>query len=117
LTAIGVANQNGRLSWPLGLQTLGGPDNGREADELRGQLDGLFQLAAEQAGRGSADTKLLDEITRAVDRFRKLLTRVQQERAQLTQALYDEAERFLNQLQDAEAALRKGLKTEEAPSR
>jgi hypothetical protein len=111
LTASGVANENGRLRWPLGLQILGGPETGHQADELRGQLSALFQQAAEQSAKGPADLQLLQEITRAVDRLRNLLTRYRQEWGRLPRAVYDEAERFLNQLKDAEAVLRAGLKS------
>jgi hypothetical protein len=117
LTASGVANDHGHLRWPLGLQILGGPESGHQADELRKQLSALFQEAAEQAAKCSADAKLLQEITRAVERFRKLLTRSRQERGLPPKAVYDEAERFLNRLADAEAVLRAGPKTPGAESR
>ena len=117
LTASGVANDNGRLRWPLGLQILGGPESGPQADALRGRLGALFQEAAEQAAKGPANPKLLEEITRAVDRLRDLLTRDRDERGLLPMAVYDEAERFLDQLKDAEAVLRAGLKTQAAESR
>jgi hypothetical protein len=116
LTASGVANDHGRLHWPLGLQILGGPESGHQADELRGQLSALFQQAAEQVAKGPADAKLLQEITRAVERLRNLLTRDRQERGRLPRAVYDEAQRFLNQLEDAEAVLRAGFKTSGAQS-
>jgi hypothetical protein len=117
LTASGVANDNGHLRWPLGLQILGGPDSGHQADELRGQLSALFQQAAQQAAKGPADPKLLQEITRVVGRLHNLLTRDRQERGGLPRAVYDEAEHFLNQLADAEAVLRAGFKTPGAESR
>jgi hypothetical protein len=110
LTASGVPNDQGRLRWPLGLRILGGPESGNQVDELRAQLGTQFQEAAEQAANGPADAKLLEEITRTVKRLRDLLTRDQKERGRLPEAVYDEAERFLNQLADAEAALRAGLK-------
>jgi hypothetical protein len=105
------------LRWPLGLQILGGPETGHQADELRGQLSALFQQAAEQAAKGPVDPKLLQEITRAADRLRNLLTRDRKERGQLPGAVYDEAERVLNQLKHAEAMLRTGLKIQGAESR
>jgi hypothetical protein len=117
LTASGIANDNGRLRWPLGLQILGGPESGHQADELRGQLGALFQEAAEQAIKGSAEPKLLQEINRAVERFRFLLTRDRQNRGLLPKAVYDEAEHFLNQLAAAEAMLRSGLRIPGAESR
>jgi hypothetical protein len=114
LTASGVPNDQGRLRWPLGLQILGGPETGHKADTLRAQLSALFQEAAEQAAKGSADAKLLQEITRTVNRLRDLLTRDRRERGRLSGAVYDEAERFLDRLGDAEAVLRAGLKTQGA---
>lgn len=117
LTASGVANDNGRLRWPLGLQILGGPESGHQADDLRRQLDALFQEAAKQAAKGPANPELLHEITQAVDQFRDLLTRDREERGLLAGAVYDEADRFLDQLKDAEAVLRAGVKTQGARSR
>jgi hypothetical protein len=118
LTASGVANDNGRLRWPLGLQILGGPESAHQADErLRVQLGALFQEAAEQAAKGPADPKLLQEINRAVARLRDLLTQDQEERGRLPRAVYDEAQRFLKQLESAEAVLRVGFKTQTDKSR
>jgi hypothetical protein len=86
--------------------------SGHEVDELRGQLSALFQVAAEQAAKGPADAKLLQEITRTVNRLRDLLTRDRTERSRLPEAVYDEAEHFLSRLGHAEAVLRAGLKTQ-----
>jgi hypothetical protein len=109
LTASGVPNDQGRLRWPLGLEILGGSLTGHEVNELRAQLSALFQEAAEQAAKGAADPKLLQEITRTVNRLRDLLTRDRRERGRLPGAVYDEAERFLNRLRHAEAVLRAGF--------
>jgi hypothetical protein len=81
------------------------------------QLGALFQEAAEQAAKGQVDTKLLKEINHTVNRLRDLLTRDQTEQGRLPGAVYDEAERFLNRLGDAEAELRAGLKTPGAETR
>jgi hypothetical protein len=116
LTASGVPNDQGRIRWPLGLQVVGGPDSGHEVDELREQIGELFQEAAKQAANGPANPKLLPEITRAVKRLRRLLIRDREERFALSADTYDEAERFLNQLDDAEAVLRTGFKTQGAES-
>jgi phosphoglycolate phosphatase-like HAD superfamily hydrolase len=105
------------VRWPIGLQSLGGPDSGDRADELRVQIADLFQQAAEQAAKGSADPKLLEQITRAVDRFRNLLNRDRQKRGALPATVYDEAERFLNQLKNAEAVLQAGVLTPGAVDR
>jgi hypothetical protein len=117
LTANGVANDVGQLRWPLALQILGGPEIGHQADELRGQLDTLFQQAAQQASTGTVDSKLLDQIAHAVDRFHKLLIQDRQERGLLSAADYDQAERFLDRLINAESALRGGAKMRESTSR
>lgn len=117
LTASGVANDNGRLRWPVGLQILGGPETAQQADELRRQLGVLFQEAAGQAAKGPAGPKVLKDITRAVARLRDLLTQDQEERGLLPETVYDEAQRFLNQLEDAKAVLSAGLKTQADKSR
>jgi hypothetical protein len=117
LTASGVANDQGRIRWPLGLRILGGPVVGHLPDELRRQLDTLYQEAAQQAARGPADPKLLERIDRAVERFRKLLIRDREERSALPAAVYDEAERYLHQLRDAVPVLQSGVKTQRPESR
>jgi hypothetical protein len=117
LAASGVAHDRDRLRWPLGLKILGGPQIGHEGDELREQLDALFQVAAEQTVQGSADPKILQEITRAVNRLRDLLTQDRRERDRLPEAVYDEAERFLNQLVHSEAVLEESVRTEGADAR
>jgi hypothetical protein len=116
-TASGVANNDGRLRWPLGLRTLGGPQAGHQPDELRGRLERLFQQAAEQAPKGPADFKLLDAITRTVNRFRTLFIQEREERGGLAANGYDEADRFLNQLVKAAAVLRAGVHAELSASR
>jgi hypothetical protein len=117
LTASRVANENGRLRWPLGLQILGNGQSGHQADELRGQLDSLFQQAAAQAADGAFDPKILDQISQDVDKLRTLLIHDRDDRGVLAAAVYDEAERFLNELVKAEKAMRQGLKTQATASR
>jgi hypothetical protein len=108
LTASGVANENGRLRWPLGLRILAAP----ETDELRRQIDALFQEAAIQEMSGPANPQLFQEITDVVQKLRKLLLRDEAERFGMPRSLYRESERFLNQLDQAAKLLKAGL---EAP--
>jgi hypothetical protein len=117
LTASGVPNDNGRLRWPTALQVLGGPESGNRVTELRDRLDSLFSKAAEQAARGPADPKVLEEINRAVKQLRELVIRDQEERGGLAESDYEKAKGFLHKLKDAEAVLRVGVKVQGARSR
>jgi plastocyanin len=105
LTATGVPNDNGRLRWPLGLRVLAAP----QADELRDQLDALFQESAIQAASGPVNATLAQETQRAVKRFRGLVLKDKAERFGLALAVYDESERFLTRLERAEQVLQAGL--------
>jgi hypothetical protein len=97
LTAAGVPNQVGRLNWPLGLRVVGGP----AGDELRQQVDALFQYGAEQTRAGPVSTHLTRELARSVDVLRNLLLRHRQERYSLARTTYEDAERFLARLDHA----------------
>jgi plastocyanin len=105
LTATGVPNVNGRLRWPIGLRVLAA----READELRDQIDALFQESALQAASGPVNAMLAQETQRAVKRFRGLVLKDKAERFGLALAVYDESERFLAKLERAEQVLQAGL--------
>ncbi len=105
LTASGVPNDNGSLRWPLGLRVVGGS----AADDLRQQVQALFQLAAQQAQAGSIDPALAQELARSVDRLRRLLLRDRDERFSLALTSYEESEHFLAKLDHAQKVLRAGL--------
>ena len=105
LTASGVPNDKGRLRWPVGLRVLAAPG----ADELRDQLDAIFQEAAYQAANGPVNAALAFEARQAVAKFRRLLLKDKTERFGLAQGVYDEAERFLAKLERSEQVMRAGL--------
>jgi plastocyanin len=105
LTASGVPNDNGQLRWPLGLRILAAP----ETDELREQIDALFQEAASQTASGSVSSPLIEEMRAAVKNFRRLLLKDKAERFGMPLAVYNEAERFLNQLDHAAQFLQAGM--------
>lgn len=98
MTAIGMPNQDGRLSWPLGLRILKDP-KGKELEE---QLDGLAQVAAIQAVQGQANARLVSEGRRLVDQIR---SRLRKEEGDMPLALYQESDRFLKKLQESFQAL------------
>jgi hypothetical protein len=105
LTASGVPHDGGRLRWPVGLRVLAAP----ETDELRAQAEALFQAAAAQAADGPVNPRLGEELTRSVERLRRLLQRDKDERFALPAAVYDESEQFLAKLKRAETMLKDGL--------
>jgi hypothetical protein len=102
LAASGVPADEDRPVWPLALRLL----PGREAEALRGQIDGLLQVAATQAARGRPNPAVVEELAQTTDHLRKLLHRHRQERPGLTQPAYQEGERFLDKLGDAPRLLR-----------
>jgi hypothetical protein len=105
LTASGLPNDYGQLRWPLGLRILAAP----ETDELREQIDALFQKAAGQTAGGSVSSTLNQEMREAVRKFRRLLLKDKAERLGMPLAVYSESEHFLNQLERAAQLLQAGL--------
>jgi plastocyanin len=105
LAASGVPNDGGRLQWPAGLRAVGGP----EGEELRRQIDALFQQEAEQTQTGPVNRHLVKELARSVDALRKLLLRDREERFSLALTTYEDAERFLAKLDRARKTLEAGL--------
>jgi hypothetical protein len=103
LTASGVPNDNGQLRWPLGLRILAA----RETDELRERIDALLQVAATQATGDPVSSPVIQEMSEAVKKFRRLLLKDKAERFGMPLAVYNESERFLNQLEHAAQVLRK----------
>ena len=98
VTALGVPTENGRLSWPLGLQILR-PES--ETQELRQQVNALIQVAASAALNGHRDQRTVDDIKEALAKLRSLLRINGKDR--YYPSTYRESERFLTQLE-------KGLK-------
>ncbi len=105
LTASGVPNENGQLRWPLGLRILAA----QETDALREQVNVLFHEAASQAAGGSVNAHLIQELDHAVNRLRTLLLKDKTERLGMPLAVYNESERFLNQLEHGAQVLKAGL--------
>src|SRR5262249_59924883 len=91
LKASGVPNENGRVTWPLGLRLL--PVH-LQTEQLEAQL----QLAVEQVTAGGANSLLLDEIRRNVEALRQLLLADKAWRFSMPLAVYEDAERFLQKL-------------------
>jgi len=91
LKSSGVPNQNGQVSWPLGLRLL-------RADSQMQQLEAQLQLAAEQVTAGGANPQLLDEIGLNVEDLRQLLLSDKEQRFSLPLAAYEDAEQFLQKL-------------------
>jgi len=105
LAASGVPYADGRLLWPVGLRVL----RGGATDELRGQIDALFQAEAEQTQTGAVNPDLAQELTRSLDALRKFLRRDREERFSLPLAVYEDAESFLAKLDHAQKVLGAGL--------
>lgn len=105
LTAAGVPNDNGQLRWPLGLRILAAP----ETDKLREQIDALFEEAASQTAGGPVSSPLIQQTVEAVMTFRRLLLKDKAVRFGMPLTVYNESERFLNQLEYAAQVLKSGL--------
>jgi len=108
LTAAGIPNNGGRFQWPLGLRLVGGTDG----DELRQQIEALFQYGAEQTRTGPVSPHLRQEVARSVGALRKILLRDRDERFSLALTSYEECDRFLAKLDHA----RKLLEPDPEPS-
>jgi hypothetical protein len=91
LKASGVPNRNGQVAWPLAFRLL-------DADSLTQQLEAQLQLAVEQVTGGGVNPLLLDEIQLNVEALRQVLLTDKAQRFSLTQAVYEDAEGFLQKL-------------------
>jgi plastocyanin len=107
LTAAGVPNDHGWVRWPLGLRILPG------SDDLREQIDGLFQRVTTQSASGPTKARQLD---RAVKRLQRLLAIDRHDRFAMPMALYDEGEQFLGRLDRAVQFLEPGVNAPEKSS-
>jgi hypothetical protein len=92
LTASGVPNRNGQVTWPAAFHVLG-------ADPLARQLEAQLELAVEQVTAGGVNPLLLDEIRLTVQALRRALQADKAERFSLTDAVYEDAERFLRKIE------------------
>jgi hypothetical protein len=98
LTAIGVPNDQGQVSWPLGFRLL----RDKESTEVKKQLEGLVQVAAIQGVNGQSNPRLLKEGSRVAEELRALLYK---EEGTMPLAVYQESARFLARLQNSLKAL------------
>jgi plastocyanin len=105
LTASGVPNDNGRIRWPIGLKILGRT----VSDDLGEQLNALYLIAAAEAANGQVSANVSSQIKKNLEEFRHRVFKDRNDRLGLPLRVYDEAERFLDKLTDAEKVLRAGL--------
>jgi plastocyanin len=105
LTMSGVPNYGGRLLWPVGLRIV----RGGATDDLRAQIDALFQAAAEHNQTGPANPNVARDLGRSLDALSKFLRRDREERFSLPLAVYEDSENFLAKLNHAQKLLEAGL--------
>jgi hypothetical protein len=98
LTASGVPNRNGQVSWPFAFRVL-------RADALVQQVDAQLQVAGEQVTAGGANPLLLDDIRLNVETLRQVLLAHKENRRSLPRVDYEDAEGFLQKLQKAPQVL------------
>jgi hypothetical protein len=104
LSAAGVPNEEGHVSWPIGLRAL--PDS--RAKELRQRVDALLQEEGEQAAGGAVNARLYLDLSDALDGLRKALRRDRDERFSLPNNTYEASEDFLARLDRAAKQLTNG---------
>jgi hypothetical protein len=92
LTALGIPNEKGHVSWPIGLQVLSPAERNRE---LLQQSEALFQVAASQLASGQVDAQVVKQAVSVVDNLRQML---HARKARMLWGNYREAELFLNSL-------------------
>jgi hypothetical protein len=95
LSAIGVPNEDGRITWPFELRVMGPT----EVTGLRTQLEGLMRTVAMQAASGQVNPRALDAARRVVNRLDVLLLQ-DKERGGLGMTSFEDSDRFLHQLRD-----------------
>jgi hypothetical protein len=95
LTALGLRVKNGHLDWPLALVAL---SPGEEVDNLRRQLESLVLVMSRRSSAGKPNTGLEKEARQALDRLQSLSY---SNRFSMTLGTRKEAERFLDQLDNA----------------
>ncbi len=98
LTASGVPNRDGQVSWPFAFRVL-------RADALVQQVEAQLQVAGEQVTAGGANPLLLDDIRLNVETLRQALLAHKENRRSLRRVEYEDAEGFLQKLQKAPQVL------------
>jgi hypothetical protein len=92
LTAIGVPNDGGQLSYPLGLQVL---QPQTENLQLLDRIETLFQVMANQEIRGEVSANLAAETRGALDRLQTMLKARQ---TNMMPDTYSQAQQYLDKL-------------------
>ena len=97
LNALGLANRNGRLEWPLGLVAL----PGEQSNNLRRQVESVMLIGVNSKTTSPA---LIEEARLALDRLQSL---AESNRLSMTPGTYKDSEEFLGQLDHALRLLQK----------
>jgi hypothetical protein len=92
LDALGLPSEGGKLAWPLGLRVLAPAS---EMDLMRQRVDALLPTLAAQAGQGTQNTAIANELATAVRQMRRLLA---ENGDGLADATRTDASRFLTRL-------------------
>jgi len=92
LTAVGVPNDAGQLSYPLGLQVL---QPQTENVQLLEQIETLFQLLAIQQANGQVNANLAQEAKVGIDRLQTMLKGRQNN---MMPNVYSDAQQYLEKL-------------------
>ena len=100
LAALGVANEDGAVKWPLALRLVP-PDQKRELDKLESQL----QTAGTQAAAGQVNPLVVDSARMSVISLHQWL---RARRDSLPKATFREADLFLQKLDDTLQGLNRG---------
>jgi hypothetical protein len=100
LTALSVPNEDGKLSWPLGLRVLT-PQS--KCEELQDRIETLLLTAANQQDNGKVNTNLLDEAAGAVEGLAGMLKARQ---SNMMPDTYSAADQYLGKLRHAIKMLR-----------
>jgi len=100
LSALGVPNDDGKLTWPLGLRVLL-PQS--KCEEYQDRIETLLQTAAEQQQNGRVNANLLDEAAGAVEGLQGMLKTRQ---SNMMPETYGAAEQYLGKLRHAIKMLR-----------
>jgi hypothetical protein len=95
LNAIGVTNDRGQLSYPLGLQVL---QPQTENLQLLDKIETLFQVMVNQEIKGELNARMVQATSAAVERLQAMLRARQ---SNMTENTYGEAQRYLETLRHA----------------
>ncbi len=100
LTALGVPNEDGKLTWPLGLRVL---TPRSKTEELQDRIETLLFTAANQQESGKVNANLLDEAAGAVEGLQGMLKGRQ---SNMMPDTYSAADQYLGKLRHAIKMLR-----------